>query len=168
MRSRIGVFRLIFPALLILVPTLHSNTQARQKNTNVLWQIGEFDQSSQELGQNFNPASPEFNPVFTVGQSKNSDWPAFQLCTVSDEGGKHSSPYTILFDLSSRPEGTYTLVISVLLNRPSVPNLLVEINGHKGLYYFDRKISYYAGDDGVDSLDQIKPCKDCYAFRRRR
>jgi alpha-mannosidase len=151
MRSRIGMFRLVFPALLILVPTLRNSTQARQTNTHVVWQIGEFDQSSQELGQNFDPESSGFNPVFTVGQSKNSAWPAFQLCTVNAVGGKHSSPYTIVFDLSSPPEGTYTLVISVLLNRPSVPNLLVEINGRKGLYYFDRKISYYAGDNGVDS-----------------
>lgn len=141
----------MLPAVLILVPTLHNNTQARQTNTHVVWQIGEFDQSSKELGQNFDPESPDFNPVFTVGQSKNSDWPAFQLCTVNAAGGKHSSPYTVVFDLPRPPEGTYTLVISVLLNRPSVPNLLVEINGRKGLYYFDRKISNYAGDNGVDS-----------------
>ena len=151
MRSRNGILRLIFPVVLILVLTPYKNTQAEETKTHVVWQIGEFDQSSQELGQKIDAVSPGFNPVFTVGQSKSTDWPALQLCTVNAGGGKHSSPYTILFDLTSPPAGTYTLAISVLLNRPSVPNLLVEINGLKGLYYFDRKISYYAGDDGVDS-----------------
>lgn len=151
MRSRIGVLHLLFLAVLIFVLAPHKNTQAEETKNHVVWQIGEFDQSSKELGRDFDAASPEFHPVFIVGQSKSTDWPAFQLCTVNDAGGKHSSAYTVVFDLPSPPEGTYTLVISVLLNRPSVPNLLVEINGHKGLYYFDRKISYYAGDDGVDS-----------------
>ncbi len=151
MGSRIGALRLIFPAVLILALAPHKNIQAEETNTRVIWQIGEFDQSSRELGHNFATESPEFNPVFTVGQSKSKDWPASQECTVNAASGKQSSPYTILFDLASPPEGTYTLEISVLLIRPSVPNLLVEINGHNGFYYFDRKISYYAGDDGVDS-----------------
>jgi hypothetical protein len=160
MRSRIGALRLIFPAVLILALAPHKNIQAEETNTRVIWQIGEFDQSSRELGHNFATESPEFNPVFTVGQSKSKDWPASQECTVNAASGKQSSPYTILFDLASPPEGTYTLEISVLLIRPSVPNLLVEINGHNGFYYFDRKISYYAGDDGVDSpiygVDELK------------
>lgn len=151
MRSRIGVVRLILFAVLVLALAPQEYTQAEEPKGRVIWQIGEFDQSSQELGQNFDASSPEFHPMFIVGQSKNRDWPAFQRCTVNDAGGKHSSPYTVVFDLSSPPEGMYTLAISVLLTRPSVPNLIVEINGHKGLYYFDRKISYYAGDDGVDS-----------------
>jgi alpha-mannosidase len=151
MKPRIGVLHLVFLAVLNLVIASHKNTQAEETKTHVVWQIGEFDQSSKELGQNFDPSSPELHPVFTIGQSKNSAWPAFQACTANDASGRHSSPYTVVFDFASPPEGTYTLDISVLLNRPSVPNLLVEINGRKGLYYFDRRISYYAGDDGVDS-----------------
>src|SRR5207253_9768741 len=27
----------------------------------------------------------------------------------------------------------------------------IEVNGHKGRFYFDRKISYYPGDDRIDS-----------------
>ena len=34
---------------------------------------------------------------------------------------------------------------------PAVPDLLLTINGHTGRYFFNRKISYYAGDDRVDS-----------------
>ena len=151
MRLRNSVVRLIASAVLILIFAQRNYTQAEETKTHVVWQIGEFDQSSRELGQNFDQASAEFHPVFTVGQSKNSDWPAFQTCTVNAALGKHSSPYTILFDLANAPQETYTLEISVLLGRQSVPDLLVEINGRKGLNFFDRKISYYAGNDGVDS-----------------
>jgi hypothetical protein len=42
-------------------------------------------------------------------------------------------------------------VVSVILNRPRVPNLQVDINGKRGLFYFHRKVSYYPGDGGVDS-----------------
>src|ERR1700747_3898227 len=66
-------------------------------------------------------------------------------------GGKHPAPYTIVFDLQSPPAGEYHLRISALLVNPSVPDLMVEINGHGGRYFFNRKISYYPGDDRIDS-----------------
>src|SRR5207249_11746128 len=49
------------------------------------------------------------------------------------------------------PSGVYRLTISVFLVNPSVPDLMIEVNGHKGRFYFDRKISYYPGDDRIDS-----------------
>jgi alpha-mannosidase len=86
-----------------------------------------------------------------VGQSKTEDWPAWQSTSKDGSGSKHRNPYTILFNLEKPPAGSYRLTISALLVNPSVPDLLIEVNGHKGRYFFERKISYYAGDDRVDS-----------------
>jgi alpha-mannosidase len=43
------------------------------------------------------------------------------------------------------------MTVAVLLYRSRVPNLQVEINGHPGLFHFNRRLSYYPGDFGVDS-----------------
>src|SRR5437016_3806717 len=117
----------------------------------VLWQIGQFDQSSREFGDKFNVEDPNFTPTFTIGQSNVTDWPAFQKSSMAGPTGKHPAPYTILFDLPKPPHGTYQLTISAVLSRPQIPNVLVEINGKKGLFYLDRKLSYYPGSGSVDS-----------------
>ena len=122
-----------------------------QTDKSLVWQIGEFDQSSQELGHNFDASSENFKPVFTVGKSKTEDWPAWQATSVDGPGGKHATPYTILFNLTRPPAGSYRLSIAVVLGNPAVPDLLVDLNGHAGRYFFDRKISYYAGDGRIDS-----------------
>ncbi|HTS11083.1 MAG TPA: polysaccharide lyase family protein [Candidatus Limnocylindrales bacterium] len=147
---RCGISFLLF-ALLVLVAARPANSQSKNSSGEIVWQIGQFDQSSRELNHDFDPSSPNFNPVFTVGQTKAADWPAFQNTFIESATGKHPTPYTILFDMPKPPSGTFKLTISVILNRPAVPDLLVDINGRKGLYYFDRKASYYPGDGGVDS-----------------
>jgi alpha-mannosidase len=131
--------------LIGVVLVIPGNASAReaQKDEKIVWRIGEFDQTSREFGHNFDFDREGFAPVFTVGQSKTEDWPAWQ------ETGKHA--YTITFNLQSPPRGEYHLRISVLLVNPSVPDLMVEINGHRGRYFFERKISYYPGDDRIDS-----------------
>jgi alpha-mannosidase len=124
--------------------------QQPQAAGKLVWQIGEFDQSSLEFGHNFDPRSESFKPVFTIGQSKTEDWPGWQ--STSGEGsGSHPKPYTVVFNLPKPPEGNYRLTIGAILSNPSVPDLLVELNGHSGRYFFARKISYYAGDGRIDS-----------------
>jgi alpha-mannosidase len=131
--------------LIVALLVISGNAYARetQKDEKVVWRIGEFDQTSREFGHNFDFEREGFAPVFVVGQSKTEDWPAWQ------ETGKH--PYTIIFDLRSPPTREYHLRISALLVNPSVPDLMVEINGHRGRFFFERKISYYPGDDRIDS-----------------
>ena len=117
-----------------------------------VWQIGSFDQSSNEFHAHGDFSDPHYNPVFTVGQSKPSgDWPAEQPGSANPDAGARPHPYTILFNLPGPPRGTYRLVVSVVLNRPRFPSLQLEINGRSGIYYFRRQVSYYAGDGGVDS-----------------
>jgi len=140
----------LFAALLLGASALGAAQESEAKNS-VVWQIGEFDQTSREFGHGFDLESEELKPVFTVGASKTADWPAWQTTSVTGASGKHSVPYTIVFKLQKAPAKAYRLTIAALLVNPSVPDLLVEVNGHTGRYFFNRKISYYAGDDRVDS-----------------
>lgn len=143
-------FLTFFALMLLSVPAIPAAQQA-QTDKNVVWQIGEFDQTSREFGHNFDLDSENLKPVFIVGQSKTEEWPAWQTTWVYGTAGKHPTPYTIIFDLQKLPTGSYHLRISALLVNPNVPDLMIEINGHRGRYFFERKISYYPGDDRIDS-----------------
>ncbi|HXJ95565.1 MAG TPA: polysaccharide lyase family protein [Terriglobia bacterium] len=117
-----------------------------------VWEIGQFDQSSAEFHHHVDFSNPNDNPIFTVGKSDPSkDWPAAQPGSANSDAGARPHPYTIIFDLTNPPRGAYHLEISVVLNRPRVPNLQVDINGKSGVFYLHRKVSYYPGDGGVDS-----------------
>jgi len=117
-----------------------------------IWEIGNLDQSSAEFHAPTNFSDPHYNPIFTVGESDPSkDWPGAQPGTANPDAQGRPHPYTIVFNLANPPRGAFRLVVSVVLNRPRVPNLLVDINGKSGLFYFHRKVSYYPGDGGIDS-----------------
>ena len=129
----------------------YASAQQPGHDGNVVWQIGEFDQTSREFGHDFDPESASLKPVFRVGKSKTAEWPASQTTSVNGSAGKQPVPYTILFEMGKPEAGNYRLTVAALLVNPAVPDLLVSINGHTGRYFFNRKISYYAGDDRVDS-----------------
>jgi len=136
-----------------------------------IWEIGRLDQSSAEFHARPNFPDPHDNPVFTVGKSDPSkDWPAEQPGSANADAGGRPHPYTIAFDLTNPPRGTYTMVVSVILQRPRVPHLQVEINGETGVFYFHRKVGYYPGDDGFDSPiyggDQLAMVLPTEAFKR--
>jgi len=150
MDSRQWLHGLAFLLVVLLVIPASAGQQT-PSGTNVIWRIGEFDQTSREFGHDFDLDNENLKPIFTVGKSKTAEWPAYQTTWVSDGNGRRATPYTIIFNLQDSPTGQYRLRISALLVNPSVPDLLVEINGHRGRYFFDRKISYYPGDDRIDS-----------------
>lgn len=119
---------------------------------HTVWEIGKFDQSSFEFNEHDDLSNPQYNPVFTVGKSDPAkDWPAQQLGSANKNAGGRPHPYTILFNLNDVARGTYKLDVAVILSRSRIPNLGVELNGHSGLFYFHRKVSYYPGNFGVDS-----------------
>ncbi|HXY00087.1 MAG TPA: glycosyl hydrolase-related protein [Candidatus Limnocylindrales bacterium] len=151
MKTRTGNYGALFLVVLFVAVFCCPAGAQTQADTNVVWQIGKFDQTSGEFGHDFDLESENLKPVFTVGQSKTSDWPAWQTTSVGSGTGKHPTPYTILFSLPKPPVGMFHLTISVFLVNPSVPDLIVELNGRKGRFFFDRKISYYPGDDRIDS-----------------
>jgi alpha-mannosidase len=111
-----------------------------------LWQIGKFDGSSREFNHRVPLRNPHYNPVFVVGKSTAKDWPAIQPGSENFQAGGRPHPYTIRFGLSSRPHGTYHLIISALLYESRVPHLQVSINGKIGNFYFNRQLSYSSGD----------------------
>ncbi|MGH9407195.1 MAG: polysaccharide lyase family protein [Terriglobia bacterium] len=118
----------------------------------VVWQIGQFDQSSHEFNGNVDLRNASVNPVYVVGQSVPArDWPAYQPGTQNPAAGGRAHPYTILFQLAGRPKGDFRAKVAVILTHSRVPNLEVAINGHAGVFYLDRKVSYYPGDGGADS-----------------
>jgi alpha-mannosidase len=126
---------------------------------STLWQIGKFDGSSREFNYQISFRNSKYNPVFVVGKSATKDWPAVQPGSENEEGGGRPHPYTIRFQLSSRPQGTYRLIISALLFESRVPHLQVSINGKTGVYYFNRKLTYSSADPAfwspIDASDEI-------------
>lgn len=125
----------------VMVAAYSSSTAA-----NTVWQIGTFDQSSHEFNNNAPVAKADFNPVFTIGKSKTSEWPGRQPGSENKAEGLRSHPFTILFDMPSTPAGAYTLTVSALLYNIRYPHLEISINGRKGTFYFPRKLNYYPGD----------------------
>jgi len=118
---------------------------------NVIWQIGQFDHSSNEFSHKLNFDKPDFRVSYIVGQSNPSEWPAYQPGSKNIELKMHTFPYTILFAMPQRPSGVYLLTISLVLNSRRYPDLLLDVNGKKGMYYVHRHPSDYPGDGGFDS-----------------
>ncbi len=125
-----------------------------------IWQIGTFDQSSEEFGASFsvesvNPSSVPSDPVYRVGQSDwHKDWAGFHPGSANGMAGGREHPYKILFSLAQPPRGVFTLTIAVLPYMPRRPNLRVDINGKRGLFYFHPKISYDLGNFPVAFIPQ--------------
>jgi alpha-mannosidase len=117
---------------------------------NTLWQIGEFDQSSEEFGVSFGfgslPSAPP-DPVYRVGTSDwKKDWSGFQPGSANGPAGSREHPFTVLFSLTGRPQGLYKLTVGVLPYMPRRPNLRVEVNGKRGMYYLRPRLSYDLGN----------------------
>ncbi len=106
----------------------------------------EFDESPVEF---FRGAKDSV--TFQVGKSDSADWPGRQRTGPS---------YRILFSLES-PSGSYSLRIATLIDRPRIPALRIEVNGHAGMFYLHPKLSYSRSDftyafDPHESQSEIK------------
>ena len=119
--------------------------------TSTVWQIGTFDQSAHEFNNSAPVGKADYNPVFTVGKSKTADWPGRQPGSENQAEGPRPHPFTVLFELPSRPKGTYNLMISALLYNVRYPHLEISVNSKQGVFYFPRKLNYYPGNSGFES-----------------
>jgi len=123
-----------------------------------LWQIGTFDQSSEEFGLSFGfgaLASAQPDPVYRVGQSDwKKDWSGFQPGSANGRAGGRAHPFTVIFSLAGRPRGLYKLTIAVLPYMPRRPNLRIDINGQRGLFYLRPHITYDLGNFPVAFIPQ--------------
>lgn len=119
---------------------------ARAQHT--IWQIGRPDDSSREFHDSFgvNYASATSDVVYVVGKSTARDWPRFQPGPANGLAGGRLHPFRIEFALQGRPRGTYALKLAMLYETPRLSALRVEVNGHAGVFTFQPKLDYGAGD----------------------
>jgi alpha-mannosidase len=124
----------------------------------ILWQIGQFDQSSEEFGTSFGfgPGSTvQADPIYRVGQSDwKKDWAGFQAGSANGLAGSREHPFTIIFSLDTPPRGLLTLRLATLPYMPRRPNLRVELNGRRGLFYLRPHLSYDMGNFPVAFIPQ--------------
>jgi hypothetical protein len=121
--------------------TVHASSQK-------VWQVGTFDESSQEFkAGGIDYSNPAQDPVFTVGQSDPAkDWYAFQPGSGNGKAGFRPHPFTIKFDLANVPKGVFTLKVGLLAYMARLPRLQMEMNGYRGLFYLHPKLNYAGGD----------------------
>jgi hypothetical protein len=119
-----------------------------QAASQKLWQVGTFDESSQEFkAEGIDYANPAQDPVFIVGRSDPAkDWYAYQPGSGNGAAGFRPHPFTVKFDLSSAPQGVFSLKVGLLEYMPRTPRLQIEINGHRGWFYLHPKLNYAGGD----------------------
>jgi hypothetical protein len=119
-----------------------------QAGPQKLWQVGTFDESSQEFkAGGIDYSDPAQDPVFTVGKSDpGKDWYAFQPGSSNGKAGFRSHPFTVKFDLATVPKGVFSLKVGLLAYMARLPRLQIEMNGHRGLFYLHPKLNYAGGD----------------------
>ena len=139
--------------MLLLLGIVISFCQCAEAASKVVWQIGNFDQSSNEFNQGevrppaLAAAHPKSDVLYIVGKSKPaSDWPSFQPGSANGKAEFRPHPYTIQFDLPEAPRGLYTLKVALLVETPRVSRLQVDINGHRALFYQHPALNYAGGD----------------------
>jgi alpha-mannosidase len=114
---------------------------------HTVWQIGRFDDSSQEFrSQGIDYASPKSDVVYTVGSSHDEDWVRFQPGPANAVAGGRLHPFRVNFTLPDAPRGVYHLRVAILYETPRLSALRVSINGHAGTFYFHPRLDYGAGD----------------------
>lgn len=92
-----------------------------------MWQIGEFDGSSDEFGAQ--AAGP-----FDAGSGRAKDWGATQQAVVAAKADA-ATARRIRFELTDEPRGLYRLRLGLILNSPRLPVVQLEVSGHKGWFY---------------------------------
>ena len=113
----------------------------------VVWQIGQFDRSSNEFrAAGIDYADPAKDLVYRIGSDSAQNWFRFQPGPANALAGAREHPFTILFSLPGAPAGVYKLRIDILYETPRLSNLRVDLNGRSGVFYFHPKLDYGAGD----------------------
>jgi alpha-mannosidase len=129
---------------LLLLASLTASLCAQQRT---LWQIGKFDDSSQEFrSHGINYSSQKSDVVYTVGSSHARDWLRFQPGPANAVAGGRLHPFQVNFTLQQAPRGLYQLRVAVLYETPRLSALQLSVNGHKGVFYFHPRLDFAAGD----------------------
>ena len=144
----------MFQAALVLVIFLAcASTTAAQERS--LWQIGKRDNGSLEFNQEWDFSRGK-DPIFVVGTSDpKKDWSHFQPGMEDSDHDRRAHPFTIEFQLTANPQGTFYLEIDLFFKEPLLPRFVVQVNGKKGQYWLHPSQSYDLGDP--EMFDDIIP-----------
>ncbi|HWA96013.1 MAG TPA: polysaccharide lyase family protein [Terracidiphilus sp.] len=132
---------------LILFTTAIACAQFSSAQQQVVWRIGQFNDSSGEFARNgIDYSNPTSDVDYIVGKSRDKDWHAFQPGPANGMAGARQHPYTIHFTLTRPPRGEYALHLAILYETPRLSYLNLKINGHEGDVYFHPTLDFEAGD----------------------
>jgi hypothetical protein len=104
----------------------------------LVWKLGEADRSDHEFTASPDPATNR-SVVVHIGSGKElQQWPKFHPGSGNGAFGGRPYRFTLVFDLPApQPQGVFYLDLSLLFRQPRVPALDLDINGHRGRFYFD-------------------------------
>jgi alpha-mannosidase len=129
---------------LILMANLSGTLHASSRQ---LWKVGNFDETSVEFKKTIDFSESAQEISFTVGKSNPAtDWCAYQPGSGNVRAGRRPHPFTINFDVPGTPSGVYSLKTGLLVDTAFLPDLQVEINGHRGLFHLHPRLLYGAGN----------------------
>ncbi|HEX8335823.1 MAG TPA: polysaccharide lyase family protein, partial [Pyrinomonadaceae bacterium] len=92
-----------------------------------LWQIGEFNGSSDEFGTQ---APAAFEPASSGVKSWGATQQAVAHAAAAPPAGR-----AIRFALGAEPRGVYRLKLGLLITTPRLPVVQVEVNGRRGWFH---------------------------------
>jgi alpha-mannosidase len=124
-------------AVLVLTLMLTATASAQ---VQTIFQIGQFDESSAELGEQATTPS-----VFIVQSSRAKDWPASERAVLQSKLAE-AATLKIQFDLPDVPRGAYRLRIGLIVKTPRLPLLQIGVNGHQGWFYQRPEVDYREGN----------------------
>lgn len=121
-----------------MVPVVLLSAAPLFATEELVWKMGEPDRSDHEFNATVDVRT---NPavVVRIGTGKDAgQWPNFHPGSGNGAFGGHPYQYSLVFDLpASAVQGVFYLDLSLLFRQPRMPLLELEINGHRGRYYFD-------------------------------
>ncbi|MBZ5586596.1 MAG: hypothetical protein LAQ30_31300, partial [Acidobacteriia bacterium] len=112
-----------------------------------VWRLGAIDSSAHEFAAAPNE-SAALPVVVRMGQgNEEKQWPGFQPGSANGRTGAKPYPYAIVFNLDRAPAGVFLLDLALLYRQPRTPAIQVEVNGRRGTYFFDPRISGELGGE---------------------
>ena len=128
----------------LVVAGLFPFTCGAQATQKTIWRVGVFDGSSGE----FADGAPHGAVSFAAGHDQPAtQWYAYAPVAWPGKPAKPAAaPRSIVFAITGRPQRSYHLRVSLLIDHPSVPALRVSINGKVGLFYLHPRLDYAMGD----------------------
>ncbi|MGB6870863.1 MAG: glycoside hydrolase family 38 C-terminal domain-containing protein [Acidobacteriaceae bacterium] len=109
-----------------------------------LWRVGRIDGSSAEFSQQ----QPHTAVLYDVAQSQpGQGWYAFAPAAFPGKPlTPETAPRAIVFSLAGPPLPAYRLIVSVIIEHSSVPDLAVTVDGREGRFVLHPKLDDSMGD----------------------